>query len=233
MRKRVQFSAMALAMAGVAGGVVVATSPGEPPKSTALSSGSSAKAGTTYQRPYMQVQKYWSKPLKRCMIITLWGTVSYKLSTQNARWKTYHDRTIKQPTMRLTVRTKCGSGGKNVKVNKAKIRQRWWDSSCRAEPSIGGGVPWSVAFAVAFDCGDVKTASRSTSYGKHHTYTQYNSSTKVKWGSTSDAWTWNPYEKDGKWWPLCLSASTTATIWRGAKSDTWPTGKFRVCVRHK
>ncbi|MGI5205785.1 hypothetical protein ACQEU6_29940 [Spirillospora sp. CA-108201] len=232
MRKRVQFSAMALAAAGVAGGVV-ATASGEPPRSTVLSAGSSAKAGTTYERPYTQVQKFWSKPLKRCMIVTLWGTVTYKISDRNSRWSDYTDRSIKQPTMRLTVRTKCGAEGRDVNVDKAKIRQRWWDSSCKAEPSIGGGVPWSVAFAVAFNCGEVKTASRSTGYGRDDTYTQYNSSTKVKWDSSSAAWLWNPYKTKGEWYPLCLSASTTATIWRGAKSDTWPTGKFKVCVRHK
>lgn len=234
-RRRIQISAIALATAATAGSLAAVTSfdDAPPKRASAVAAADASAAAATYKRSYTVVQQYWSKPLKRCMIVTLWGTVSYTIGSENSRHKTYRNRAISQPTMRLTVRTKCGSGGKNVKASKAKIRQRWWESACRHEPSVGGGIPWTVAFAVTFDCGQFKTASRSTGYGKHHTYTQYNSSTKVKWSGTSSAWTHNPYETKGRWWPLCLSSSTTATIWKGNKSDTWPSGKFKVCVRHK
>ncbi|WP_329105051.1 hypothetical protein OG792_31495 [Micromonospora sp. NBC_01699] len=196
-----------------------------------------ASAATTYTRSYTIVKEFYSQPLKRCVRVTLWGSVTFQTKVRNewaGRITDYVNRKIENPTVRASILDKCGAGAKPATATKASVNQRWYDHNCAVEPSISAGFPWAISVGATAKCGSVKTASRTSSYGKGKTYTQYNSGRPVSWkdgkaGSVPQSVT----DSRGKvsTFAFCLGATATVKIYVGTKDDSWVAKDLKACVK--
>jgi hypothetical protein len=181
-----------------------------------------AEAATAYTRSYTLVKEFYSKPLKRCIRATLWGSVSFKFYG-SSHGNEYTDVKLKNPTMRASFLAKCGTT-RTATIKKVTTTQAWYDHYCHASVSVSGGLPWNLGVGVTPECGTRTVAKRTTTYsGKYRYVTQYNSGYPAYWKGVYEL-------KSNKLSPVCLSGRTTITSYLGARSDSWST-TMTACVK--
>jgi hypothetical protein len=185
------------------------------------------RAGETFTKNYTLVKEFKSKPLKRCVRVTLWGSITFT-RTQSSEFLEliYKNIKLNNPTVRVSALAKCGSK-KTSTLTKVKIVQRWYESTCKAEVKVSAGYPWAISAEPTFECGRHRVGSRGSTYtGTHKTFTQYNSGRPLTFTGTLHAGKTvrNPPV------PLCLSVRPTFTVYVKNKSDS-STSTLKACVK--
>jgi hypothetical protein len=114
------------------------------------------------------VRKYYSKPLKRCIRATVWGTVGFDMKVTGGKVALRQCENIKlgRPALRVTVLAKCGKTKKGTALSKVSAAQYWYQTACKFNPNIGVSYPWGVSAQPTRECGTETVAGRSSSYGK-------------------------------------------------------------------
>ncbi len=184
-----------------------------------------AEAAPTYTRPYSVVRESYSASLKRCLRISLWGSIKFSVARTTRTLYVYKNVEIRQPTMRGSVLATCGKT-KTSTVRKMSLTQRWrsYESGCSVHLDVSDAT-WDIGTSMTPTCKTrQKIAVAKTSYdATSHYYTQYQSGSPVIFTGRTAGGTSSQ--------PLCLLAKPTVTAYRGAASrDTWTTS-FKVCVK--
>lgn len=210
-------SRLATASAAVVGGVLAVG---------LMSPPADAAAAQTFTRSYTLVKEFKSTPLGRCARVTLWGSITFTRTQGPGLYLVYKDIKVNNPTARVSALARCGSKTTST-LTKSTIRQRWYESTCKASVKVSVGFPWSVSIEPTVECGKRAVGQRATSYSvKATTYTQYNSGrplyfTGSVWAGTSVR---NPPVA------LCLSGKPTITVYVNNKSDSF-TSTMKACVK--
>jgi hypothetical protein len=183
------------------------------------------RAGQTFTKNYTLVKEFNSKPLKRCVRVTLWGSITFT-RTQESLHLIYKNIKLNNPTARLSVLAKCGKT-KTSTLTKAKITQRWYESTCKAEVKVSVGYPWAVSVEPTYECGNRRVGARGSTYtGTHKIFTQYNSGRPLTF--TGSVWAGTTVRNPPV--ALCLSARPTFTAYAKNKSDSF-TSRLKACVK--
>lgn len=145
---------------------------------------SSSYYSTTYTRTFTATKQHYFTTIKRCVRVTVRGSVSFRLYSGYTHLVTYRTRKVIHPSLTVETFPACVVGPQLYKpVYKMSLTQRWASSTCSAGLSIGVSAPWGVSVGATPSCSKAKLARRSTSYtGRTGVRTQYNSTTKVTFG---------------------------------------------------
>lgn len=185
-----------------------------------------AERAQTFSRSYTLVKEFKSKPLKRCVRVTMWGSITFTRAQGQGLFLVYKNIKVNNPTARVSALAKCGSK-KTSTLTKAKVTQRWYETRCQADVKVSIGYPWAVAVEPTFECGRHRVGVRGTTYtGKHTKYTQYNSGRPLYFTGT----TWAGKTVRQPPVALCLSARPTFTGYVKNKSDSF-TATMKACVK--
>jgi hypothetical protein len=219
----------------VVAGVLVATAPVEATRSSRYSG--------TYTRSFSATKQRFFATINRCVRVTVTGTTTFRLYTENSYVRTYATRKVIHPTLKVQTFPACIVGPQQYKpVYKMSLSQRWASSTCSAGLSIGVSAPWGVSVGATPSCSKAKLAKRSTSYtGRTGVRTQYNSTTTISFGNeylapVAFARAYGGPGYDGPAYhryPLCFKVAVSAVIYptRLSGSDSYLTG-LKPCVRY-
>jgi hypothetical protein len=173
-------------------------------------------AAASQTKSYSMVKEYYSKPLKRCIRATVWGTVGFDMKVTGGKvaLRQYENIKLGRPALRVTVLAKCGKTKKGTALSKVSAAQYWYQTACKFNPNIGVSYPWGVSAQPTRECGTETVGGRSSSYGKGNVHTQYNSGTSVRWAKGPQY----AATRGAKPTPLCLATRVSITGYAKKKS---------------
>lgn len=182
---------------------------------------------------------FYSKDIKRCIVVTLSGTVKADWTIKDIydpytgiRGTIYGLSNLRllNPKMKAKVYNNCGSKKKAAKLSKIRMSQAYYSNKCDANISVGlsVGTGFSISLGVTPSCGTVKLAKRvSSNTDDASTYTQSNTGTTV---------TWPDARAGGKDGTLCarpvVSLRAYVTVKDKAKDDGGSLTISGGCVTH-
>jgi hypothetical protein len=184
------------------------------------------KVPGNYIKSYSVWQERYSPPLKRCVRITLWGKITFRLLNSGKAGIVYTNVKVKSPTMRVSALSKCGRGGKVIKINKAQLVQQWYSRNCSLKASASGSFPWTLGGSVWVDCGTRKALRRVTKHTAKKPvsyFDQNNSGTTLSFNGRV------AYKNAGRTKELCLESKPSTTLHRSNVSDSFDM-TLKACV---
>lgn len=148
-----------------------------------------------YERSLNQTVSIWLADIKTCVVAKSTGTAKFAIAPFGSASQKYIDRVVSAPKLDIHTYDKCGKGRKAKKLAKLTVTQAIHSSTCSVGVGIGVGFPWSVSVSGSIQCGQVKSARRSSTYGSGTHFVQSNSSNSISIGNEGLGFNGNPYRK--------------------------------------
>jgi hypothetical protein len=217
-RPRRQFGWALLAVAGLIAALLAGAGFGHP------WSARSPLAPADYTRAYQLTQQHWSPDLKRCVTLTIGGTVygTWTDPTWSLRGAGWTSLRLSEPSTDISVTADCSDQSAPAKVNDVRFAQYWTTEDC-AEPIPGD---WEPSTSDSANCPRNRVASMgpladspdSPNFSEPSTGEEGSSSAEVKWKGTSHG--------DS----ACLLGTLAVDVYQGSQSDAFTLDGFLVCL---
>ncbi|EKX65817.1 hypothetical protein STRIP9103_06681 [Streptomyces ipomoeae 91-03] len=178
-------------------------------------------------KPYGVTFSNYSKPLQKCIVVTLTGKMEYlwwyKKPGSKEKW--VEQIRLKDPQMAMSIKGKCGRNGAPKKLTDASLSQRYYDSACKTSTAVTVSLPFAVGVTPTQKCGRIKTAKWSTKYTNNSSsYVQFNSGRKATFKKTISA---APIAGRNQ---ACVRTDAVYTAYEGSYSDSYAK-TANICVK--
>lgn len=177
-----------------------------------------------YTRAYKLTQQHWSPDLKRCVTMTIGGTVygawtDPAWSLRGAGWTSLR---LSEPSTDISVTADCSDQSAPAKVDDVRFAQYWATEDCAA-PIPGD---WEPSTSDSANCpkdrvaavGPLADSPNAPNFDEPATGESGSTSAQVNWKGTS-------YGDSA-----CLRGTLAVDVYQGSQSDAFTLDGFLVCL---
>jgi hypothetical protein len=199
--------------------------------------GTDAAAPRTYTKPYRVSSTVYLSSIATCVVVTLDGAISFSVQSVNSYRMNYVSRKILRPRMTVQTFDQCAGRRKAKRMSQLKAVQEWSSNSCSTSLGISVQYPWGVGIAPTLECGDVRAARSSATYGVGSGFIQNNTNTVVSFSNEGTVYAVRPYclqrcgDTGWRILDLCLRTEASLVIYgTPTRSESWRP-HMMACVR--